>query len=415
MMPSIPAVGIRKADGEYLKNLCKSQKVRVWLKATAWRGWKKIRDEVAEIKGVEEPEKFVLVNGHYDAWGAATTCNATGNALMLELARVFAKHRKNLKRSVRFAFWSGHETGIMDGSTWYLDNFWEDVNKNCIAYMNCDSPGMKNTVHYAPTQTAEAKRFHLETIRDVLGGEEAEEAETLESVMGKRPRKVGDQSFFGVGVSSIAGITTPPPGKPSLGEWYHSVEDTPDKVDLNAQDKAAKMYVALILRLCNDPIFPFEFVSVADEFLVTLSDLQEKGKGTVDLKALIEKAKTFKVEANRLEEESRRKRSEYDKRKGDKKFEESVKLINNCLMKLSRTLIPVSYTTVCKYDQDTYGRSGLDKPLPSLQPIADLANLDPESSEFKALKTKLIRDRNRVSDALGDAIEVIRDTRARIC
>jgi hypothetical protein len=414
MFPNIPAVGIKKIDGEYLKDLLNRQKVRVWLKAIAWRGWGKIRNVVAEVKGTDEPEKFVLVHGHYDAWGAATTCNATGNALMLELARVFAKHRKNLKRSVRFAFWSGHETGIMDGSTWYLDNFWEDINKNCIANINCDSPGLKDTVHYAPTNVAEAKGFHLETIRDILGEEEAKAIEFVESELGRRPRKVGDQSFFGVGVPSMAGVTAPLPGKPSLGDWYHSVEDTPDKVDLNAQDKCTKMYAALVQRLCNYPILPFEFVSVADELLSTLSDLQEKGKETIDLKTIIEKADAFKVKANMLQVEIQRKFAQYEKRRGEERFEESVKYINNCLMKLSRFLIPVSYTTVCKYEQDTYGRSGLDKPLPSLQPIADLAKLDTESSEFKALKTKLIRNRNRVSDALDNAIELITYTLARI-
>lgn len=406
MMPSIPVIGIRKADGEYLKNLCKSQNVRVWLKATAWRGWKKIRNVVAEIKGEKEPEKFVLVNGHYDAWGAATTCNATGNALMLELARVLAKYRKNLKRSIRLAFWSGHETGIMAGSTWYLDNFWNDINKNCIAYMNCDSPGMRDTIYYVPSSTAEAREFHLQTIRDILGEEEAKKAETLESVMGRRPRKVGDQSFFGVGVPSIGGMTVPPPGKPVLGEWYHSVEDTPDKVDLNALAKCTKMYAALIVRLCNSPILPFDFTSVADEFLETLSDLQHKGKGIIDLATLIEKAKALKIEAGKLKE--------YVENREEENPEETIKLINKCLMALSRFLIPVGYTTVCKYDQDTYGRTGLEKPLPALQPIVELANLNPESSEFKTLKTKLIKERNKVMDALENAIELIRETLARI-
>ncbi|MFQ6075350.1 MAG: M28 family peptidase [Candidatus Bathyarchaeia archaeon] len=109
-MPNIPAVGITRADGEWLKELCGKGHVEVWMRAEAWRGWGKVVELDAHVEGTLEPELYPLVGGHYDAWGPAATCNATGNAMLLELAQVFAKHRRSLRRSVRFAWWTAHET-----------------------------------------------------------------------------------------------------------------------------------------------------------------------------------------------------------------------------------------------------------------------------------------------------------------
>jgi hypothetical protein len=409
-MPNIPAVGVRKADGEYLKAICAGGKARVWLKADCWRGWRRLSQVVAEIKGSVEHDRFVLVNGHFDAWGAASTCNATGNSLMLELARAMAKNRKQLRRGVRFAWWTGHETGIMVGSTFYVDNFWSDIRENCVAYMNCDSPGMKGTVYYSPTSTKEAERLHLDTIKEILGEEELKGGLAIETVFGRRPRKVGDQSVFGVGVPSLVGSTAYPLGMATLGEWYHSVDDTPDKVGLEPLAKAMKMYAALVLRICNARVLPFEFVSVADELIARLTDLQEEAKEVFDLSPLIERAKQLRARATKLDRISRKIALDFEKGRKSKKSEERADTINASLMKLSRILIPIDYTTVDKREQDTYGRTGLDKPIPLLNPVLDLAKMDRDTDEFKTLRTKLVRDRNKVLDGLDEANLLIENT-----
>jgi len=43
-----------------------------------------------------------------------------------------------------------------------------------------------------------------------------------------------------------------------------------------------------------------------------------------------------------------------------------------------------------------------------------LAGLDPNTPEFRTLKTKLVRENNRVCDALEEAIEVIDSTFQRL-
>jgi hypothetical protein len=108
-MPLIPVISILRADGEYLKELCTKGKPHVWLRAEATREWVQANQPTGTILSKVRPDEFILVGGHLEAWGKTAICNSSGNALMLELARVLAKHRDMLKRSIVFAFWDGHE------------------------------------------------------------------------------------------------------------------------------------------------------------------------------------------------------------------------------------------------------------------------------------------------------------------
>jgi hypothetical protein len=88
---------------------------------------------------------------------------------------------------------------------------------------------------------------------------------------------------------------------------------------------------------------------------------------------------------------------------GARGHEEEVETANRCMMRMSRTLNPVNYTLRGRYDQDYYGAEYV-RPIPVLQPVSELVALDPDATEFKALKTKLVRARNEVSDTLEEAI-----------
>ena len=58
-----------------------------------------------------------------------------------------------------------------------------------------------------------------------------------------------------------------------------------------------------------------------------------------------------------------------------------------------------------KYDQDPYGYYLIGKPIPRLYvPITQMAKLREDSEEFNLWLTKFIREKNRASDAIGNAI-----------
>ncbi len=192
--PSTPIVNVNSTGGQALKDLVAKGTVKVRMTTKLDEGWKKGAIPVAEIRGTEEPEKFLLLHGHLDSWHYGVTDNATGNAGKLEIARVLNAHRDQLKRSVRIAWWSGHSHGRYAGSTWYADNFGLDIEKNCIAQVNMDSPGAKWASAYDEMMwMAEVDDLCREAISDVTG----------QTSTAMRPIRAGDYSFNNIGVTSF--------------------------------------------------------------------------------------------------------------------------------------------------------------------------------------------------------------------
>ena len=242
LMPKIPSINISRAAGEYLKKLLeKHGHVRVWLRLDNIREWVKAKQPMGIIRGTVEAEKFILVNGHLEAWGKTATCNSCGNAAMLELARVFMKHKSSLRRSIMFAFWDGHEIAEAAGSTWFVDKYWANLNRNCIAYINIDSPGLKGASVYvarAPPETWD--------LIDRIG------EEFNINIKKYMPRKTGDNSVLGIGIPYIGIMATYTERElreilnwATLGWWYHSNEDTLDKVDNELLMEHLKLYASL--------------------------------------------------------------------------------------------------------------------------------------------------------------------------
>ena len=81
--------------------------------------------------------------------------------------------------------------------------------------------------------------------------------------------------------------------------------------------------------------------------------------------------------------------------------------LDECLMKLSRILIPVSYSATDRFDMDL---AVSIPPLARLQPVADLAGMDAKSYGLKFLERKMVRERNRLCHALIEAAGCIDQT-----
>ena len=397
----IPVVNICREDGEDLMRLLERGPVRVMMRAEGLRGFRLIRQPMARVAG-STPE-FVLLGSHMDAWGAAATCNALGCASTLEAARLMTKYRSRLRRGLELLWFQGHETGIMTGSTWYVDNFWDDLNGNCVAYLNNDTTNMIHSTIYTADGDPVMRDFLVSTVRELA---EEEGAPFREPGASYFPRKYGDQSFYGIGIPSArVQMTFTPEAREEIGAgggwWYHSEHDTLDKCDPDTMYMAEKAQTLVLLRLCTLPVLPYRIEALADWMLDALGELEGRAEGKLSLEGLIEKATRFKEGAAELDEATSRLSARCEK--DVEGLEAEIKAANGCMMRISRTLNPVNYTLRGRYDQDYYGAEYV-RPIPILQPVSELAALDPDSTEFKALRTKLVRARNAVSDALEEAM-----------
>ena len=401
-MPRIISITISRADGEYLIGLYEKGLVKVWLSAECPAKWCRSQNTFGLLEGAEEPEKFVIFGGHMDSWGGGVTCNATGNFAVLEAVRALARYREELKRSIRVAFWSCHETGTMVGSSWYVDTFWDDIDRNAILYINVDSPGMKDSSIYAVSSSPEIARFHQAIDKKLYDGE----------VQRRRLAHTGDQSFMGIGVPSLSGRTEYSAEQikrwhgANLAPWHHSDDMTLDKMDVELVLKAMKIYVAYLVRLSNTPVLPFEYVSVGNELKGRLKEIASEVGTRLDLSLPLKYAEQFISNAQTLDIRLEALRKETE---GAPSWKNNTKVgtANKLQSKLSRVLHPINHSIANRYGFDNYGLTGLTSVIPCLYETKTLATMDTNSTEYRILRTHLVQQVNRVSDSLRDAVELI--------
>ena len=92
-------------------------------------------DVVAEIKGRELPNEYVLLSAHLDSWHGATgaTDNGTGTLTMLEAMRILKETYPNPRRTIIAGHWGGEEQGTI-GSLAFAEDHPEVINGLQVAF-----------------------------------------------------------------------------------------------------------------------------------------------------------------------------------------------------------------------------------------------------------------------------------------
>lgn len=394
-IPAIPAISIRRSDGEAIKTLLERGPVRVRVTARTETGWYELPLPWGEIRGAVHPDEFILVGGHYDAWHYGATDNATGNASILELARVLARHASRLERGVRFTWWPGHSTGRYAGSTWYADNCWEELNAGGVAYLNIDSPGVPGATVYFTMGMAELDPLVEATVRAVTG----------RGVTLTPAQKNADQSFWGLGITSTGIYPEMPPGAPGRGEiiggsgggwWWHTPDDLIEHVDFDLLVQDTRLYAAFVYNLARStPVLPLDYRRTAVQIQSRVREIAAAAGDLFDLASVAARAGQFAAAASRLA-------GAIDRVVANRVdlAPARARAVDTCLLRVARIMNPVLYTIAGRYDQDPAVTTPL---LPGLDRARYLAGLAPESNEFGFLLTRLVRERNRAVDALADA------------
>ncbi|HEY8398099.1 MAG TPA: M20/M25/M40 family metallo-hydrolase [Flavihumibacter sp.] len=94
---------------------------------------------IAEIKGTEKPDEYVMLSAHFDSWdgGTGATDNATGTLVMMEAMRILKKVYPNPKRTILVGHWGSEEQGL-NGSRAFVEDHPEIV-ANLQALFNQDN------------------------------------------------------------------------------------------------------------------------------------------------------------------------------------------------------------------------------------------------------------------------------------
>jgi hypothetical protein len=79
---------------------------------------------IAELKGRELPNEYVVLSAHYDSWHAATgaTDNGTGTITMLEAMRLLHTAYPAPRRTILVGHWGGEEVGLVGSRAFSEDH-----------------------------------------------------------------------------------------------------------------------------------------------------------------------------------------------------------------------------------------------------------------------------------------------------
>ncbi len=385
--PPVPILTINRPDGIELIEQVKQGKVEVAISNEVEVGWRPIPIVVAEIKGSVVPEEFTLLHGHLDSWHVGIGDNATGNATLLEIARVLQEHRGDMARSLRLAWWSGHSHGRYAGSTWYADEFALDLMENCVSHINCDSPGCRWATVYDNVMRVEAAGDLVTSIiQDVTGQE----------TTGLRPLRAGDNSFNNIGIPLyfMLSSTMPDALREEKGYYgvggcganiaWHTEDDTMEIADKENLLRDIKVYAAAVLRTVNAPLHPFDYRAEVDDIRGHVDRYASAAGSAFDFSASQSALDQLRQALDRFYSAVE---SNAPAGPAEAKDANAIQQI------LGRTLLSISYSRDGLFRQDPASQT---PPLPDLAPARQLADLDAGSDMANVIGVHLTRGQNRL-------------------
>lgn len=385
--PGIPVAAVNNPDGKALIELAQKGG-RATIATKLDEGWFRQKMPIVDIRGSEEPEKFVLLHGHYDSWDVGVGDNATGNATLLEIARVLWKHRAKLKRSVRIVWWPGHSTGRYAGSTWFADHFAIDLDENCVAQLNCDSPGCRWATEFKDISwMKETEAFAQAVIKEVTGID----------AHGERPHRAGDYSFNNIGISSLMMLssTMTVEKRQEMGYYavggcggniaWHTENDTLEIADKTIMLRDIKVYLALAMRIANAEVLPFDWRAIAAEFRETVAKYQKAAGDLFDLAASRQAVDALAAALDCFHA-------------GIAAKNVPAARANAVIQDLARILVPINHTRGPRFRHDP---ATPVLPLPTIAVATELAGMADPTRGFALNQLK--RGQNRLVAALRDA------------
>ena len=239
----IPQVLVAREDGERIgRFLASGHPVWVDLSIPNQLGGPfKTANVVAEIKGSEKPDEFVILGAHLDSWelGTGALDNGCNAALVVDALRAIKASELKPRRSIRFILFSGEEEGLLGSRAYAIAHRPElDNAAGVIIYDSGTGKttgfadgGRKDVLDTAKRLTAPLGQFGVTELKtDMEWG-----TDHFDFMLEGVPTFVADQE------------------EANYLENYHAVSDTYDKVDFAQLKKHVAEAAEFSFALANLP------------------------------------------------------------------------------------------------------------------------------------------------------------------
>ena len=223
----------------------------------------------SEIRGQEDPDEFLLVHGHYDSWYEGIGDNATGDAALLELARVLWRPARSAEaqRADRLVAGPFDRTLCRARPGTPTPSPTRSTSTASRSSTSTRPAAPDATAYEEVMWMAEADALCRSSIQDALG---------LPSQR-VRPLRAGDYSFNQIGPTGLYMLLSNIPDEERQRRGYYAVGGcggniawhTPDDLmpvaDLEILRRDLTVYLTTIVRILNAPLHPFDYTAPLTE------------------------------------------------------------------------------------------------------------------------------------------------------
>jgi hypothetical protein len=239
----IPVVLVAREDaGRMARLIASGQKLYVDLAIPNHIGGPiRSTNVIAELKGSEKPDEFVVLGAHLDSWelGTGALDNGCNAALVVDALRAIKASGLRPKRSIRFILFTGEEQGLIGSHAYALAHRKELDNAVGVVILDegigkvtgFSLGGRKDVVPAATTLVAPLKQFEAtELTTDAEWG-----TDNFDFMIEGVPTFVANQLEGNYLIN------------------YHAMSDTFDKVDIPQLKKHTAEAAALTFGIANAP------------------------------------------------------------------------------------------------------------------------------------------------------------------
>lgn len=275
-----------------------------------------IWDVIGRINGSEQPDAWVVLGNHRDAWVYGAVDPNSGTAAMLEAVHgigVLLHQGWKPKRTIIFASWDAEEEGLI-GSTEWAEQYAQPLQK-AVAYFNVDVAvaGPNFSADAVPSLKMFLRELTKEVPSPVSGSVYSQwklnSAHEFAAAAPESDAPVGDLGSGSDFTPFLQHLGVPSTDIGSQGAYgvYHSVFDNYAWYTMNADphfvylQEMARVFGLEALHMADADVLPFDYVTYGEELTDYLKKAQAKPSAHgIDFGPALAAAAQFTTAAQRV-------------------------------------------------------------------------------------------------------------------
>ncbi|KAK7244721.1 hypothetical protein RIF29_39547 [Crotalaria pallida] len=251
-----------------------------------------IQNVFAIIKGSEEPDSYVLLGNHRDAWTYGAVDPSSGTAALLDIARRYSNLLSSgwtPRRTIVLCSWDAEEFGMIGSTEWVEKNL-VNLGSKAVAYLNVDRAVQGPGFFVGSTLQLDSLVLEVTKMIQRLGRVDSDFAPFVQHA-----------------------------GVPSIDMYYgrdfpvyHTAFDSYNWMKqygdpfFHRHVAVAGIWGLLALRLADDSILPFNYIPYANQLKSYMKILNNLLDPQISLHPLIMSIQEFALAAKEADDESKK-------------------------------------------------------------------------------------------------------------